>query len=95
MPITMDERLIEMDGGPYEGADLRNPSPEPAAFFKDYAGSRRRAVAVRRAAEQISGSPKPVTGKGTLSCRAGQKFSPAHGTVIGKPSEAGVFFMDG
>ena len=30
---TLDERLIEMDYGPYEGADLTNPSPELLSFF--------------------------------------------------------------
>ena len=34
-PIV-DPRLIEMDYGPYEGADLRTPSPELAAFFADF-----------------------------------------------------------
>ncbi len=32
---TLDERLIEMDYGPYEGADLTNPSPELLSFFAD------------------------------------------------------------
>ena len=33
---TVDERLTEMDYGPWEGADLRAPSPELAAFFDDF-----------------------------------------------------------
>ena len=33
---VVDERLIEMDYGPYEGADLRNPAPELAEFFRDF-----------------------------------------------------------
>ena len=32
-----DSRLLEMDYGPYEGADLAHPSPELAAFFRDFA----------------------------------------------------------
>ena len=36
VPIVVDERLIEMDYGPYEGADLRNLSPELATFFSDF-----------------------------------------------------------
>ena len=36
VPVTTDERLIEMDYGPYEGADLRNMSPELAYFFSDF-----------------------------------------------------------
>ena len=28
LPVTVDERLIEMDYGPYEGMDLRSPAPE-------------------------------------------------------------------
>ena len=34
---VVDERLIEMDYGPYEGADLTQPTPELAAFFEDFA----------------------------------------------------------
>ncbi len=34
--IVRDERLIEMDYGPYEGADLRDPSPELKEFFSDF-----------------------------------------------------------
>ncbi len=36
VPVTVDERLIEMDYGPYEGADLRNPAPEILEFFSDF-----------------------------------------------------------
>ena len=35
-PLTIEERLIEMDYGPYEGADLRNPAPEIIEFFSDF-----------------------------------------------------------
>jgi broad specificity phosphatase PhoE len=35
-PITTDDRLIEMDYGPYEGMDLRNPAPEVIKFFSDF-----------------------------------------------------------
>jgi broad specificity phosphatase PhoE len=35
--IKTDERLIEMDYGPYEGSDLRSPPPEIIAFFRDFA----------------------------------------------------------
>lgn len=34
--LVVDERLIEMDYGPYEGMDLRNPAPEVKSFFKDF-----------------------------------------------------------
>lgn len=34
--IIRDDRLIEMDYGPYEGADLRDPSPELKEFFSDF-----------------------------------------------------------
>ena len=34
--ITVDDRLIEMDYGPYEGMDLRNPAPEVIDFFMDF-----------------------------------------------------------
>ena len=35
-PLLVDERLIEMDYGPYEGADLKNPLPELRTFFSDF-----------------------------------------------------------
>lgn len=34
--IIMDERLIEMDYGPYEGMNLKEPAPEVIAFFRDF-----------------------------------------------------------
>lgn len=35
-PIVIDDRLIEMDYGPYEGMDLENPAPEITVFFSDF-----------------------------------------------------------
>ena len=35
--IARDSRLIEMEYGPYEGMDLRNPAPEVMDFFMDFA----------------------------------------------------------
>lgn len=37
MEPVIDGRLIEMDYGPYEGADLNNLPPEILGFFKDFA----------------------------------------------------------
>ena len=37
--VTTDERLIEMDYGPYEGMDLTAPAPEVMAFLMDFAGT--------------------------------------------------------
>jgi broad specificity phosphatase PhoE len=37
VPIEADERLLEMDYGPYEGMNLRSPAPEITAFFSDFA----------------------------------------------------------
>ena len=34
--IHTDERLLEMDYGPYEGASLENPAPELLYFFQDF-----------------------------------------------------------
>lgn len=34
--LIVDERLIEMDYGPYEGMDLRDPAPEVIDFFMDF-----------------------------------------------------------
>ena len=36
VPRVMDERLIEIDCGPYEGMDLLDPLPEVMAFFRDF-----------------------------------------------------------
>lgn len=38
-PVRTDDRLIEMDYGPYEGMDLTKPAPEVMAFFMDFAGT--------------------------------------------------------
>ena len=32
----LDERLLEMDYGPYEGMSLEHPLPEVAHFFQDF-----------------------------------------------------------
>ncbi|MBR2540511.1 MAG: histidine phosphatase family protein [Mogibacterium sp.] len=37
--IVIDDRLIEMDYGPYEGMDLTNPAPEIIEFFSDFANN--------------------------------------------------------
>lgn len=34
--VETDERLIEMDYGPYEGMDLTDPAPEVITFFSDF-----------------------------------------------------------
>lgn len=34
--IILDDRLLEMDYGPYEGMDLKDPAPEIIAFFSDF-----------------------------------------------------------
>lgn len=34
--IMLDERLLEMDYGPYEGMSLEHPLPEVAHFFQDF-----------------------------------------------------------
>lgn len=34
--VQTDDRLIEMDYGPYEGMDLNAPAPEIVAFFSDF-----------------------------------------------------------
>lgn len=36
VPLTVDERLIEMDYGPYEGINLKDPPPEIITFFSDF-----------------------------------------------------------
>ena len=37
--IRIENRLIEMEFGPYEGMDLNTPSPEVTAFFMDFANT--------------------------------------------------------
>ena len=37
VPLQTDERLLEMDYGPYEGADLKTPPQEIVNFFADFA----------------------------------------------------------
>jgi len=57
MDPVIDDRLIEMDYGPYEGADLRNLPPEVLTFFKDFVrnpapeGMEQLTSVVRRAGE--------------------------------------------
>ena len=36
IPQLKDDRLIEMDYGPYEGMDLAKPAPEVLDFFRDF-----------------------------------------------------------
>ncbi len=36
LQILTDERLLEMDYGPYEGSSLENPSAEILEFFRDF-----------------------------------------------------------
>ncbi len=35
-PLKTDERLLEMDYGPYDGTDLTSPPPEILEFFSDF-----------------------------------------------------------
>ncbi len=37
--LIVEERLIEMDYGPYEGMSLKNPAPEVLEFFQDFANN--------------------------------------------------------
>ena len=36
IPVLIDDRLIEMDYGPYEGMNLKHPVPEVLEFFQDF-----------------------------------------------------------
>lgn len=36
VPVKTDERLLEMDYGPYEGMSLENLAPEVVYFFQDF-----------------------------------------------------------
>lgn len=35
-PVRTDDRLIEMDYGPYDGLDMKSPPPEIVTFFSDF-----------------------------------------------------------
>lgn len=35
-PFVTDDHLLEMDYGPYEGLDLKDPPPEIVTFFSDF-----------------------------------------------------------
>lgn len=39
IPLRTDDRLLEMDYGPYEGTDLRSMPEEVIAFFHDFANT--------------------------------------------------------
>ena len=67
--IVIDERLIEMDYGPYEGADLHNLPPEILTFFSDFvhnpapAGMEQLAAVVERVGaflEELRGSGENI-----------------------------------
>ena len=67
--IITDERLLEMDYGPYEGIDLADPPAEIITFFKDFVhnpapdGMEQLSDVVRRTGEfmeEIKGSDKNI-----------------------------------
>ena len=37
--VETDDRLIEMDYGPFEGMDLLSPAPEVMSFFRDFSNT--------------------------------------------------------
>ena len=60
LPPVIDERLIEMDYGPYEGTDLTHLPPEILVFFSDFvhnpapAGMEQLSSVVERAADFLA-----------------------------------------
>ena len=84
IPLTADDRLIEMDYGPYEGADLNHLPEEVLTFFRDFShnpapkGMEQLASVVARAGaflEDIRGmegniliSTHAIAMKGILEC---------------------------
>ena len=73
--IKIDDRLIEMDYGPYEGTDLKNPPPEVLEFFRDFVhnpapdGMEQLADVVKRAGEFLE-DIRDLTGNILVSTHA-------------------------
>ena len=71
-PVILDERLIEMDYGPYEGMDLMNPAPEIVTFFSDFVnnpapeGMEPLSEVVKRAGQFMEDIKGEVEGKNVL-----------------------------
>ena len=71
-PVILDERLIEMDYGPYEGMDLMNPAPEIVTFFSDFVnnpapeGMEPLSEVVKRAGQFMEDIKGEVKGKNVL-----------------------------
>lgn len=71
-PVILDERLIEMDYGPYEGMDLMNPAPEIVTFFSDFVnnpapeGMEPLSEVVKRAGQFMEDIKGDVKGKNVL-----------------------------
>ena len=70
--VIVDDRLIEMDYGPYEGMDLRNPAPEVISFFMDFVnvpapeGMEPLPAIVKRQGEFLRGIVKEAESKNIL-----------------------------
>ena len=73
--VMTDERLIEMDDGPYEGCDLTSPPPEVIEFFSDFvhnpapAGMEQLSSVVNRTGEFVE-SIKGLSGNILVSTHA-------------------------
>ena len=71
MTAVTDERLLEMDYGPYEGMDLLNPAAEVKTFFSDFvnnpapAGMEPLSAVVSRMGDFLN-AIKPQTGEGDI-----------------------------
>ena len=74
--IVADERLLEMDYGPYEGLDLSNPPSEIKRFFSDFvhepapAGMESLASVVSRMGEFLEEIKGRNKGNVLISCHA-------------------------
>ena len=70
--VIVDERLIEMDYGPYEGMDLEHPAPEIITFFSDFVhnpapeGMEQLSSVVKRAGEFLEEIKGTAAGKNIL-----------------------------
>ena len=73
IPVTIDNRLIEMCFGPYEGMDLTKPLPEVVTFFQDFEHT---PAPEDGNAGQRDGQAWFASGR--TEGKSGQEYSPVH-----------------
>ncbi len=74
VPIETDERLLEMDYGPYEGVDLEQPPEEIIRFFSDFVH--------QPAPEGMEPLDEVVRRLGDFLCKSDFEVSPGKNVLI-------------